>query len=377
MTRDPLVDVTRLLSESVRDAGDVGTLPEARSEAIAKLADALRARARARRRRRLLGAVALVAAVAVMIGGGVVAFRREHSFAGGADLGRLQQPVGSLSVERDGHPSTLGASGVVPEGTDLRTPANAEARLDFLSGTRLVIGGGTHVRLLEQSKRKRFALEAGSLSAKVAKLARDERFVVATTDAEIEVRGTEFRVSVVAPDPACGEGTPTRLEVAEGVVSVRHAGSETLVAAGEVWPRCRVVGIAGASPPAPEPPRDVRPAAASARSSAPAPIVTHPPAASEPTVTASNTPLAEQNDLYSRAMQERREGRADAAVASLDRLIATYPDGPLSESARLQRMRILAAIDRDRAASAARDYLQHHPAGFGRAEAEALASGPP
>jgi ferric-dicitrate binding protein FerR (iron transport regulator) len=377
MTHDPLVDVTRLLSESVRDVGDVGTLPEARNEAIAKLEDALRAHARARRRRRLLGVTAVAAAVFGVIGGGLVATRHEASVADSTDLGRLQQPAGDLTLERDGHPSALGAAGLVPEGTELRTPTSSEARLDFLSGTRLVIGGGTRVRLIEQSKRKRFALEAGSLSAKVAKLGRDERFVVTTSDSEIEVHGTEFRVSLVAPDPTCGGGTPTRLEVTEGVVAIRQSGKETLVAAGEVWPRCQAVGTAAPLPQAPEPARDSRPAAVHAGSSAQPPVAAHPAAASQAPVTAGSTPLAEQNGLYGRAMQERHEGRLEAAVVSLDRLITTYPEGPLSESARLQRMRILATIDRGRAASAASDYLQRHPTGFGRAEAEVLVSGPP
>ena len=82
------------------------------------------------------------------------------------------------------------------------------------------------MRLVEQSQRKRFSLEAGSLFAKVAKLTADERFVVATPDAEVEVRGTAFRVTIVPADRACEDGSPTRLEVTEGVVVVRHAGVE-------------------------------------------------------------------------------------------------------------------------------------------------------
>ena len=103
----------------------------------------------------------------------------------------------------------------------------------------MTIGGSSRVRLVEQSQRKRFSLESGSFFAKVAKLTADERFVVATPDAEVEVRGTAFRVTIVPGDPTCAGGSPTRLEVSEGVVVVRHSGTEVRVAAGERWPSVR------------------------------------------------------------------------------------------------------------------------------------------
>ena len=274
----------------------------------------------------------------------------------------------ALTVVRDGHAASLGADAPVAEGSELRTPPEAEARLDFASGTKVTVGRGTYVRLVEQTKRKRFALETGSFSAKVAKLGPDERFVVTTSDSEIEVRGTEFRVSVVPPEAACGDRTPTRLEVAEGVVAVRHAGVETLVRAGERWPACAVVkSSTTALPPEPTTGRadgsDDAERAGTYRAR-PAPAAT--PTASS---------LVEQNELYGQALNAKRAGRPEAALQSLDRLLASYPEGPLSESARLQRMRIIATTDRPRAGAAAREYLQRYPQGFGRAEAEALAAG--
>lgn len=364
MTHDPLLDVTRLLSEAVRDPGDVGTVPAARNEAIDELAEALRARARARRRRRIVGSLAVAAGAAALVGAGVFAARHEPT-AASTELGHVHEPTGAVTVVQNGHAATLGADAVIAEGSELRTPAGAEARLDFASGTRVTIGGETHVRLVEQSKKKRFALEAGSISAKVAKLRSGERFVVATSDTEIEVHGTEFRVSVVKADPSCGAGTPTRLLVTEGVVAVRHAGVESLVAAGETWPRCREPSSAVA-PNAPPPP-------ASDGNAAPPPVP-HPAVVHRPPAPAASagTPLAEQNELYREAMRLKQEGRPAAAIATLDRLVERYPHGPLSESARLQRMRILATTERARAATAAKDYLERHPDGFGRTEAEAL-----
>lgn len=375
MTHDPLVDVTRLLSEAVRDPGDVTAVPVARDEAIERLAGALRARARARRRRRIFGSLAIAASAAGLVGAGIFAERHDHD-AARSELGRVHEPAGAVTVVHGGRAASLGADALVAEGSELRTPANAQARLDFASGTKVTLGGETHVRLVEQSKKKRFALEAGSIAAKVAKLGHGERFVVATSDSEIEVHGTEFRVSIVEPEPSCGGGTPTRLQVTEGIVAVRHAGVETLVLAGETWPRCDAPISAAALPPGrSESPRIV----AGDRSGAPPSthsVVAHQPSPS-PAAPASpaRSPLTEQNDLYSQAMREKQEGLSAAAIATLDQLLEKYPHGPLSESARLQRMRILGATDRTRAVGAATEYLERYPSGFGRAEAEALAAG--
>ncbi len=375
MTHDPLVDVTRLLSEAVRDTGDVNAVPVARNDAIERLAGALHTRARARRRRRIFGSLAMAVAAAGLVGAGIFAERHDHAPAR-SELGRVHEPDGALTVVRGGRAASLGADALVAEGSELRTPTNAQARLDFTSGTQVTLGGETHVRLVEQSKKKRFALEAGSIAARVAKLGPGERFVVATSDAEVEVHGTEFRVSIVAPEPSCGGGTPTRLQVTEGVVAVRHAGIETLVAAGETWPRCDAPTAAAALPPGPsESPRSAESARSGAHSSTHS-VVAHRPSPTPPGSAAPvGSPLTEQNDLYSQAMREKQEGHSAAAIATLDQLLEKYPRGPLSESARLQRMRILAATDRARAVGAATDYLERHPDGFGRAEAAALATG--
>jgi hypothetical protein len=58
---------------------------------------------------------------------------------------------------------------------------------------------------------------------------------------------------------------------------------------------------------------------------------------------ASVSRLSEQNDLFSAAMAAERQGQHDLALRKLDDLIAHYPGGPLSESARAERQRILAA----------------------------------
>lgn len=396
MTPDPLDRATRLLKDAVADVGDVDALPAGRDVAVARLADAIRSRARLQRRKRAYYSIAVAAGVALVVGGGLgMARHTSTTVAGAPDLGRMVDPNGGVTVLRDGHTEAIGGGARVAEGTELRTSPSSEARLDFDSGTRVTIGGAARVRLVEQSQRKRFSLEAGSLFAKVAKLTADERFVVATPDAEVEVRGTAFRVTIVPADRACEDGSPTRLEVVEGVVVVRHAGVEHRVAAGERWPHC-----AEPTPAKPATPTQsanigaAGTAATAVTASIPVgalppgpPVLPAPTSATgatrvegggpSPPSPESSSRLAEQNDLFDEAMRMKRSGNAPGALTKLDRLLASYPSGPLSESAAVERMRLLAASDRTRAGVAARDYLRRHPRGFARAEAETIAAGAP
>lgn len=370
MTVDPLDRTTRLLRDAVTDAGDVDAMPPARDAAVARLAEAIRGRARQKRRSRAL--YMFSAAAALLLASGAIALATRSKPApvlarAPSDLGRVTESDGGVTAMRDGRPEAVEAGARVAEGTELHTTALSEAHLDFDSGTHITLGGTTRVRLVEQSQRKRFALESGSLAAKVAKLGRDERFVVVTPDAEVEVRGTAFRVTIVPANPACAGGSPTRLEVSEGVVVIRHGGTEERVAAGERWPACderhAAVGPnAGASAPP-----SAR-AAAGTGTSAPA----------RAGKVEATSHLAEQNDLFDEAMRAKRAGHTAAALAKLDRLIDGYPGGPLAESAATERLRMLATSpERARAAAAARDYLRRHPRGLARAEAEAILGASP
>lgn len=362
MTPDPLERATRLLRDAVNDVGDVEELPSGRDVAIAALAGAIRLRARAERRRRIVASFAVAAGVVAIAGGATLAARRDTgAVAAKTELGVLRQASGVVVV-RDGRPEQPSANERIAEGAELRTSDGSEARLEFESGTRVTASGGARLRLVEQSKRKRFALEAGTIFAKVAKLGADDRFVVATPDAEIEVRGTAFRVSLVAPDAACGGGTPTRLDVSEGVVVVRHDGEETRVPAGESWPKCAKAA-----------PRSSSAAVETAPAPPPA-AVSH--ASADRAAPASASHLAEQNDLFDQAMREKREGRTGASVGTLERLLARYPRGPLAENAAVERMRMLAASSPSRGADAAREYLRRWPRGYARAEAESLSGTP-
>ena len=364
-TPDPMKAITEGLRDAIADPGDVDALPAGRDAAIARLAEALRARSRARRRERLRAPLLVAAALLLMSGGGFAIHRSHREPSRGTtartatDLGRLAEPSGAVTALRDGHVEAVAQGERLGEGTELRTSGVSEASLDFESGTHVTVGGASRVRLVEQTARKRFALEAGSFSAKVAKLGAAERFVVTTPDAEVEVRGTAFRVSLVPGDASCEGGTPTRLEVTEGVVVVTHAGAQVRVAAGAHWPDC---GASSAAQPVNAPPS--LPARAQAVASA-RPL----------TRAAASSRLAEQNDLFDEAMRRKRAGDAAGAVNQLDRLLGTFPGGPLSEGASAERMRLLVASDPGRAPSAARSYLASYPQGFARAKAEAIVAG--
>lgn len=382
---EPLSVATQMLRDAVADPGDVDALPPHRAAAVERIAEALRARGQARRRKRAMTAFALAAGFALVAGGGAFAVHRAHrdgvgeSAANDArnprNLGRLVDPTGGVTAVLEGHTEPVGVGTRLAEGLELRT-GSAEAGLDFDTGTHVTLGGASRVRLVEQSQRKRFSLESGSFFAKVAKLGADERFVVATPDAEIEVRGTAFRVTIVPGEEACGGGSPTRLEVSEGVVVVRHSGTEVRVAAGERWPACDAHTATAPSKEVPVAPvvAVVRatpvPAASPVSTSTIATHVVPPPLE-------ASSRLAEQNDLYDEGMRLKKRGDFGGAMARFERLLAQYPSSPLGESAEVERMRLLATSDRPRASIAARDYLRHHPRGYARSEAEAIRAAAP
>ena len=62
-----------------------------------------------------------------------------------------------------------------------------------------------------------------------------------------------------------------------------------------------------------------------------------------PVAPADPSTLAEQNDLFAAALAARRRGDVIDAIHWLDRLIARYPTGPLSDSARAERHRLIEA----------------------------------
>jgi hypothetical protein len=222
------------------------------------------------------------------------------------------------------------------------------------TGTRVAIDEGSDFAVVTEGTTQSFRLAAGSIRADVHKLAQGERFVIGTRDGEIEVRGTSFRLSDVPSVAACGSGSTTRLTVYEGVVSVRVGAAEARVGAGQSWPAdCGEPSSSAAAP-----------------SAAPAPA--RPTSAPLPSTEASRTLLAEQNDMYARAIAKRESGDLEGAVGAFDRLVAKYPGSPLAENAFAERMKVLATANPPKALQAAREYLAKYPQGYAREDADTI-----
>jgi hypothetical protein len=254
-------------------------------------------------------------------------------------------------------------------GSRVVTPANGGATFLFSTGTSAALGERGDMTLIGDGIAQMVRLDSGSVDLHVAKLAPGQRFLVDTPDTEIEVRGTQFRVAVVAADPSCGGATWTRVVVSEGVVEVRHAGATARVAAGEQWP-----SACGQ-------PANVRAGAALEATAAltPAHIAAPPPVAPSRTATrrALQSSLGAQNNLFAQAVAAKRRGDTQHALAVLDRFLAKYPASPLTESVMVERMRLLRSADAAAGLAAATEYLARYPNGFAHAEAESMVSEPP
>jgi hypothetical protein len=268
----------------------------------------------------------------------------------------------ALGVNRRGSPSTSVAEEAPPpanqrfiaEGNALASVASASGEVQPLligqewhagerlrsdalpvaltgaDGTTIEVAPRSELQLVRADVARWFRLARGAVSAHVTKLKAGERFVVATPDAEVEVRGTRFQVTVVPSDEACGQGVVTRVAVSEGVVVVRSLGHEVRVEAGHRWPLdCLAIGGATASVKR----APTRASSAVARASSPL-------SKSEPGPSVSASTLATENDLFSSALKAGRAGDRREAVQLLDILLARFPDSPLKQSAESARAKL-------------------------------------
>jgi ferric-dicitrate binding protein FerR (iron transport regulator) len=218
-------------------------------------------------------------------------------------------------------------------GDKLRGRRAADVLVSLSTGTQLGLLGLGELALVELGSVQKFALSNGHLRANVAKLESGQRFLISTNDSEIEVKGTSFEVTAL-DHPACADGTRTRVQVFDGVVTVRRPGGrEVHVTAGSSWPPdCQA-----AAEPVAEPPVRSHRALRVHRSVAAAPVVM---AAPPPAPLFSPSTLAIQNDLFAEALQAHRDGDTTRAMRRLDELLTRFPGGPLSESAYDERRKL-------------------------------------
>jgi ferric-dicitrate binding protein FerR (iron transport regulator) len=344
------------------------TPPDARERAssIAAIEQAIRASGRAKRRQRwVVGLATVAASAACFVGAERFAAHHvratspapvgqevqivAHAVAGGASLmvSGAQAPLVPLVDGR-----------AVTSGSRIVTPPNGQATLSFSTGTTASLGPGADMSVQEEGGSQLLRLDGGAVDLHVAKLVVGQRFRVDTVDTEVEVRGTRFHVEVVDAASSCAGGVVTRVAVSEGAVVVRHAGVETSVAAGDVWPK----GCAATIPTAAGTVADTGSIAARSARTVRAP-------AEAP---ARPSDLVGQNDLYAQGIAAWRRGDGAGALSAFDQLLARYPGGQLAESAWVQRMRVLKSIAPDRAPASAREYLARYPNGSGRPLAESL-----
>jgi hypothetical protein len=264
---------------------------------------------------------------------------------------------------RAGTTQPLPNLGTLAVGDSVRSGTDGMATLGYASGTRMTLSPSAHLRVDALGSTRRFSLTSGQLQAHVAKLGQGERFVVSTPDSEVEVRGTVFTVAVDSP-PRCRDFvSSSTVSVSEGTVWVRSENKQVVLQPGESWatpcpdPRNTATDVAARAPvvmpdQAAPSKRSVIHKAAMARvtsAAAPTPGQLESPVAPSlepprsPAPPAAISRLAEQNDLFSAAMAAEHQGQHDLALRKLDELVTRYPGGPLSESARAERQRILLA----------------------------------
>ena len=227
---------------------------------------------------------------------------------------------------------------------------------------------------------ERVALRDGRISIEVMHLPADQRFVVETADAEIEVRGTRFAVIANA-------GRLQRVDVTEGRVEVRRPGhAAVMLEADQTW-----------QAPAPARPDPIVPATTTPASMAPAPApvqqpasvakrpspvdpprvtpkrVTRPQPAPAPETVApkSAAPPSPQTEQFEAGWQALRAGEFDEASAAFS--AAARLRGPLAADARWWYIVALGRAGRDaQTRTALATYLRSGQTASRRAEAQVM-----
>jgi len=343
----------------------VSERPDTRRDAVvAAMALAIAGKGR---RRRIAARVAVALAVAASVALWVrFADNGDHSVSGRVSASQLvvEHVVGQETLlVRAGSTRSLADLSTLGPGDGVRFGKDSGASLAFKNGTRVVLASASDFRVDELGATRRFSFFAGHLEAHVTKLLPSERFIVNTPDCEIEVRGTVFTIDVDAS--RCGDSAvASSVGVSEGEVSVRSRDNRVLVHPGETWAvPCATSGARNTVPsetvpaqgrwPTTSPahaqfpihrPARAMPAQSSTMIEAPVgPSVSS--ALSPPRVQSPSAPvsrLSQENDLMSAAMAAERRGQIDEALRRLNDLIQRFPDGPLNESARIERQRLLA-----------------------------------
>jgi TolA-binding protein len=187
---------------------------------------------------------------------------------------------------------------------------------------------------------QRVRLFDGTIRLQVDPLEDDEKMIVATADAEVEVRGTVFDVL------ASGEEL-TRVHVISGLVEVRHRDQlPVLLRPGESWTKK-----------APEPPKPAQEVEVEAQPSVELPV---------PELRSTKVKVDRETEAQERAFREAwtalSAGNVDRAVELFERAEAIAPRAQLAEDAAYGRAVALERTERRaEAADAMKRFLAHYP----------------
>jgi hypothetical protein len=297
--------------------------------------------AKVRRRRIVVGGVVLAVAASALL---TVRFALRPNLAAPIDATAMAPMLQDLAgrdnlLFRGGAQQSISGPMALAIGDRVHLADYGSSTLAFADGTNVDLGGGSDIQLSELGARRRILLDHGRLDLRVAKLGAGKRFLISTRDSEVEVHGTVFTVEAGQPSPACAAApVSTRIRVSEGVVSVRNRGEMVYLHPGDVWP-CSEVALA---PSATE--KEIPDASAGRAVSRPLRVAirpSRPPLAPEDRASSS---LAEQNNLFAEAMAAERKKQRDLALRKLDELLRKFPGGPLDESARAERNKILPGL---------------------------------
>jgi hypothetical protein len=301
-------------------------------------------------------ALAVAAAACVSLALGALSWwRGKERAVSQIAVAELTGVSGAAEVARDGVERTLLPSARVTLQADeeIRTGPNARARASLATGAVLDIGPDArlHFQPAREGRhgplRDRIELSAGKIEVQVPKLLGGDEVSVHTEGVTIVVHGTKFSVEHWVGDATGG----TRVEVSEGKVAVYAGGQERLLTAGAQWTLPNsVLGSAAAAPTGPT-------------QEATGQVLTG----------GSASTLAAENALLGSAMQQRRLGHFDRALNMLGDFIARYPQSPLVETARVERLRVFQETGAaGRLRPEAERYLKDYPDGQARQEVSGM-----
>lgn len=372
MSRPPEISEPELLLRELSNESlpttAVDTSPERRDRLVRGVKDAI-GRSFEQSERRMLwrrGVIAVAAAAGFLLLGG--ALLRERAVPSGPQpIAGIDGVTGTVVLTQEGARKIVGGGErSVHDGDSLLTTVGARARV-ATSKSSVKLSEATELRLSRPSAaEERISLRRGRVDVAVDKAVETKRAVVVETpDAEVVVRGTIFDVRV----ESSGAATTTHVHVTRGSVWVLSQGVQVaLLSEGQSWS-----SAGGVVEPAPAPaPASDAPAVVTEAPAAKAGVVAlGPKEAAGPRKAGT---LAEENRLYSAAVEARNRGDASRAAELFGELLTTYPQSPLREVAQVERFRSLSrAGQAARAAAEARRYLAEHADGIARAEARDLA----